>query len=182
MALVVLILLACSSSAADIKKLGVIAGPLQVMFTYIINMLINLTWGAERERRQHNIKAMLPSLLGAHGHLQRRDQAIQRPWPPSYPFPVELPAYLSQQVLSEMITCFKEFLYDEIVVMMMSKELVRARSRQSISNSSTGSQEDEPPVSTLDDDDETDNPLDSVANLFGYEPDYPLDEEPDEQL
>jgi hypothetical protein len=91
-------------------------------------------------------------------------------------YPVELPAYLSQQVLSEMITRFKEFLYNEIDVMMMSEELIRAPSRQSISNSSTGSQEDEPPVSTVDDD-EMDNPLVSVANLFGSDdPDYQFDE------
>jgi hypothetical protein len=42
-ALAVLILLARNSSAAGIKKFGLIAGLLQVMFTCIIIMLINLT-------------------------------------------------------------------------------------------------------------------------------------------
>ena len=66
-----------------------------------------------------------------------------------------------------MITRFKEFLYNEIDVMMMSEDPVLAPSR-----SSTGSQEDEPPVSTVDDD-KMDNPLVSVANLFGSDdPDY----------
>jgi hypothetical protein len=91
-ALAVLILLARNSSTAVIKKLGVITGVLQVLFTRIIIMLINLTSCAERERRHYyGVKAMLPSLLGDHGHLQRRDQAIQHPWPPSYPFPDRVP-------------------------------------------------------------------------------------------
>ena len=52
-----------------------------------------------------------------------------------------------------MITRFEEFLYDEILVMMMSQERTRAPSRQSISNSSTSSQKDKPPVSTFEEDD-----------------------------
>jgi hypothetical protein len=75
--LVVLILLARNSSAAGIKKLGVVAEPLHVMFTCIIIILINLTWCAECEGRLHySVKAMLRSLLGGHRHPQRRDQAI----------------------------------------------------------------------------------------------------------
>ena len=51
-----------------------------------------------------------------------------------------------------MITCFKEFLYDEILVMMMSQKRTHPPSWQSISNLSTGSQKDEPPVSTSNED------------------------------
>jgi hypothetical protein len=85
-----------------------------------------------------------------------------------------------------MITRFKEFLYDEIVTMMMSQELVRAPSRQSISNSSTGSQTDEPPVSTYDENERANFVASVPADLYVLdEPDYQLDdyqldEEPDE--
>jgi hypothetical protein len=60
-------------------------------------------------------------------------------------FPFELPAYTSPQVMREMIIRFEGFLHDEILTMMMSTDRVRAPSRQSISNSSTGSQNDERP-------------------------------------
>ena len=63
-----------------------------------------------------------------------------------------MPAYLSREVLHEMITRFEEFLYDEILAMMVSKQRTRPPSRQSISNLSTGSQKDEPPVSTSNED------------------------------
>jgi hypothetical protein len=43
-------------------------------------------------------------------------------------FPFELPAYLSPQVLREIITGFQVLLYDEILVMMMSTKRVRAPS------------------------------------------------------
>jgi hypothetical protein len=86
-ALAALILEAQKLSAADIKRLGFLADLLQVMFTCII-VIINLTRCAERGPKYHcSIKAMLPDLLGALGRLQRPDQPIHGPWPPSYPFP-----------------------------------------------------------------------------------------------
>jgi hypothetical protein len=93
-----------------------------------------------------------------------------------------------------MITRFEEFLYDEILVMMMSQERTRAPSRQSISNSSTSSQKDKPPVSTFEEDDfgspvpatfydsdELDHQLDEVLEeVLDEEFDEESDEESDD--
>ena len=77
-----------------------------------------------------------------------------------------------------MITRFKEFLYKEITVMMMAEKPVRAPSRQSISNSSTSNQKDEPLVSSHDEYERAMFISSIPPNLYD-EPNCPLDEEPD---
>jgi hypothetical protein len=98
------------------------------------------------------------------------------------PFPVELPAYLSRQVLREIITRFEEFLYDAILLMMTSQERTRAPSRQSISNSSTGSQKDKPTISAFKKDGKADFMSFPATFYDSDEPDHQLDGVPDEEV
>jgi hypothetical protein len=55
---------------------------------------------------------------------------------------VELPVWLSQPVMHEMVTRFEQILYDEILLMVSHEERVRPSSRQSLSNLSNGSHAD----------------------------------------
>jgi len=90
-------------------------------------------------------------------------------------FPVELPEWLSPQVVEEMITRFQGILYDEILRMLKFESSDnRPPSRQSTSASSTGSHTDEAPLQT--DKDRRDNykaQLGDNGNLFN-EPDKEL--------
>jgi hypothetical protein len=64
-------------------------------------------------------------------------------------YPVELPEWLSPQVVDEMIIRFQEILYDEILRMLKFEDSDnRPPSRQSISALRTGSHTDEPPLQT----------------------------------
>jgi hypothetical protein len=87
-------------------------------------------------------------------------------------YPVELPEWLSPQVLGEMITRFQEIIYDEILRMLKFESLDNCPpSRQSISDLSTGSHTDEAPLQT--DEDSTNDfmaQLGDKGNLFN-EPD-----------
>ena len=90
-------------------------------------------------------------------------------------FPVELPEWLSPQVVDEMITRFQEILYDEILRMLKFESSDNhPPSWQNISDLSTGSHTDEAPLRT--DGHRTNNfmaQLGDKGNLFN-EPDKEL--------
>src|SRR6266436_3470737 len=58
-------------------------------------------------------------------------------------FPVELPSWLSDDCMDEMISRFKQIVRDELIDMMASVIYVRAPSRQSVADSTTGSHVDD---------------------------------------
>ena len=58
-------------------------------------------------------------------------------------FPIELPSWLSEDCMDEMISRFKQIVRDELVDMMASVMYVRTPSRQNIANSTTGSRVDD---------------------------------------
>jgi hypothetical protein len=92
---------------------------------------------------------MLPSLLGLLDVLKRKTNRFGVRGRHSTLFPVELPSWLSEDDMHEMITRFKQLLLGEIYDMM--RRYRRTLSRQSISNSSTGSHMSDFEVGTMQD-------------------------------
>jgi hypothetical protein len=65
-------------------------------------------------------------------------------------FPVELPKWLSEPVVDEMIIHFQEILYHEILRMLKFESLDNCPpSRQSVSDLSTGSHADDAPLQNI---------------------------------
>src|ERR1700733_7248554 len=57
--------------------------------------------------------------------------------------PVELPSWLSEECMDEMISRFKQIVRDELIDMMASVMYVRTPSRQSVADSPTGNHVDD---------------------------------------